>query len=84
VVVITEAREEEQVEGTISSVEDHGSIVIVWLDMGAGRSQPVYMDHRSFGWMLDGEGIETPDDLIGRPILYNGEAIEFLDSLEAA
>ena len=71
-------------EGTISSVEDHGSIVIVWLDLEDGGSEPVYMDHRAFGWLVEGEGIESPDDLIGRPVFYNGETIEFLDNVEAA
>ncbi len=70
--------------GTISGVEDHGSIVILWLDLEDGRSQPIYLEHRAFGWMLDGEGVEIPDDLIGRSVSFDGEAIEFLDYLEAA
>jgi len=70
--------------GTISGVENYGSIVIVWLALENGGSEPIYLDHRAFGWIVEGEGVETPDDLIGRPIVYNGGAIEFLDSLEAA
>lgn len=70
--------------GTISSVENYGSIVIVWLALENGVSEPIYLDHRAFGWVVEGEGVGTPDDLIGRPIVYNGGAIEFLDSLEAA
>ena len=70
--------------GTISSVEGHGSIVIVWLDLEDGGSEPVYMDHRPFGWMVEGEGVECLEDLIDRPVSYNGEAIEFLDTVEAA
>lgn len=58
--------------------------MIVWLDLGDGRSQPVYMDHRAFGWLVEGEGIESPDDLIGRLVSFDGEMIEFLDNLEAA
>ena len=69
--------------GTISSVENHGSIVVVWLDLGDGTSEPVYMDHRAFGWLVEGEDCE-PDDLIGRPVCYDGEMIEFLDILEVA
>ncbi len=70
--------------GTISSVDDHGSIVILWLDLEGGRSELVYLDYRAFGWLAEGEGVESPDDLIGRPVVYNGETIEFLDTLEAA
>ena len=70
--------------GTISSVENHGSIVILWLDLEDGGSEPVYLDHRAFGWLVEGEGIESPDDLIGRPVFFNGETIEFLDNVEAA
>lgn len=70
--------------GTISSVDDHGSIVIFWLGLEDGGKQPVYMDHRAFDWMIDGEGIESPDELIGRPVVYNGESFEFLANVEAA
>ena len=80
---MTEDREEEQVEGTISSVENHGSIIVVWLDVG-GTRQPIYLDHRSFGWMAEGEGIKTVSDLEGRPVFYNGETINILDNVEAA
>ena len=42
------------------------------------------MDRRAFGWLVEGEGIESPDDLISRPVYYNGTTIEFLDILEVA
>lgn len=71
-------------EGTISSVENHGSIVVVWLDLDDGRSEPVYMDHRAFAWMVEGEGIESVTELEGRPVHFNGETIEFLHTAEAA
>lgn len=70
--------------GTISSVESHGSIVIIWIGPEDGGSEPIYLDHRAFGWLVEGEGVECPDDLIGRPVLYNGETINFLDNVEAA
>jgi hypothetical protein len=68
----------------ITSVEDHGSIIIIWLDLEDGGSEPVYMDQRAFGWMVEGEGAESIDDLIGRPVCFNGEVIEFLNTLEVA
>lgn len=71
-------------EAKISIVENHGSIIIIWLDLDDGGSEPVYFDHRSFGWVAEGEGIETASDLIGRPVFFDGETIEFLDTLEAA
>ncbi len=70
-------------EGTISSVENHSSIIVVWLDVD-GTRQPVDMDRRSFGWMAEGEGIETVSDLEGRLVFYNGETNNFLDNVEAA
>jgi hypothetical protein len=71
-------------EGTISGVENHGSIIVVWLDLEDGGSEPVYMDHRAFGWLVKGEGIKSVGDLIGRLVSYNGESIEFLDNVEVA
>jgi len=70
--------------GTISSIEGHGSIVIIWIDPKDGESRPVYLDHRAFGWLVEGDGVGTVGDLIGRPVSFDGEAIEFLDTLEAA
>ena len=70
--------------GTISGVEDHGSMVIVWLDQQDDRSEPVYMDHRAFGWLAEGEGIERADELEGRVVSFDSKAIEFLDTLEIA
>jgi hypothetical protein len=70
--------------GIVSSVENHGSIVIGWIDLEDGGSEPVYMDHRAFGWLVEGEGIKSVGDLIGRLVSYNGESIEFLDNVEVA
>ncbi len=69
--------------GTISSIENHGSIIVVWLELEDGQTEPVYMDHRPFSWLLEGEGCE-PDDLIGRTVYFDGESVNFLDMLEAA
>lgn len=80
--MLTATRQEEPLEGSIRSVEDHGSIVIIWIDPEDGRSEPVYIDHRVFGWIVEGEGIRAVGDLIGRPVSYSGETIEFLDNVE--
>jgi hypothetical protein len=34
--------------------------------------------------MAEAETAESPDDLIGRPVCFNGEGIEFKDTVEAA
>lgn len=71
-------------KGTISIVDNHDSIFILWIELEDGCIEPVYLDHRAFGRLAVGEGIERADDLIGLAVYYNGDAIEFLDSLEAA
>lgn len=58
-------------KGTVSSIESHGSIIAVWLDLDNGISEPVYMEHQAFGWLLEGEGCE-PGDFIGRTLCFNG------------
>jgi hypothetical protein len=70
--------------GTISSIENHGSIVVVWLGLADGRAVPVYFDRRAFLTMAEAEGAASPDDLIGRPACFDGHGIEFLDTMEAA
>lgn len=69
--------------GVISGIEDHGSIVIVWLAIN-GAEHPVYFDRRAFLTMAEAEQAESPNDFIGRPVCFSGEGIEFLDTLEAA
>lgn len=51
--------------GTIIEVEDHGSIVIVWLETELGE-RPVYFDHRSFQTMHDG----LAGELVGEEVVY--------------
>lgn len=69
----------ETTTGEIFNVEDHGSIVLVFLL--ADDDQRVILipfDHRPFAWLCDGEGCEAAD-LIGRRASYNGETINFLN-----
>lgn len=63
--------------GEIYDVQDHGSIVLVFLL--ADDDQRVILipfDHRPFSWLIDAEGCEA-SDLIGRRVEYNGETITF-------
>ena len=62
--------------GTILDVQDHGTIVIVYLDAEEHRVVPIYFDHRPFGWLLDGEGCGA-EELIGRTAIYDGESLFF-------
>jgi hypothetical protein len=68
--------------GEIFDVQDHGSIVLVFIL--ADDDQRVVMvpfDHRPFGWLLQGEGCEAAD-LIGRRAEYDGETITMLNEDE--
>jgi len=54
------------ITGTINRIEDHGTIVVVFID-----STPVYFDHTPFRWLIEAEG-----DLVGRTANYDGEQVE--------
>ena len=58
--------------GTISSVQNCGTIVIVWLAKDESRV-PVYFDHRPFGHMLAAMNCD-PVDLIGRQASHDSES----------
>jgi hypothetical protein len=64
--------------GTISGVEDCGTIVIVRLRTPQGWNTPVFFDHRQFRGMLEAEGGEL-EDLIGRIAKYDGKTFRFED-----
>jgi hypothetical protein len=81
---VTTITEGNTMQGTISRVENHGSIIVVWIDVKDGRSEPIYMDRRAFFWMVEAEGIEHVSELEGREVHFNGETIQFMDTLEAA
>jgi hypothetical protein len=63
--------------GTISNIEDFGSIVVVWLSTGS-QDYPVYFDHRPFQHLLEAEGT-TATELVGRPARIDGETLTFQD-----
>jgi hypothetical protein len=64
--------------GIIAEVQDCGTIVIVHLKTENGWLTPVFFDHRSFRWLLDGEGC-GPEELIGRPASFDGESLHLFD-----
>ncbi len=41
--------------GTIKSIEDHGTIVVVWVETTKGKMESVNFDHRCFQNFVDGE-----------------------------
>lgn len=65
--------------GTVSGIENHGTIVLVNVRADNGRMVSIPFDHSPFRWMLDGEQC-SPADLIGRNIAHDGEFLIFLDS----
>jgi hypothetical protein len=66
------------VTGTILAVRDCGNFVILFLDAEDGRTIPIPMDHRAFCWLLEGQACSS-DQLVGRRVCCEGDAIRFLD-----
>jgi hypothetical protein len=66
------------ITGTILAVRECVSLVLVYLSTDDGRTVPIPVDHRTFGWLLEAEGCR-PDQLVGRRISYDGDRIRFLD-----
>jgi hypothetical protein len=62
--------------GTVTGIEDHGTIVIVRLTTAAGLDFPIFFDHRPFHWLLEGEGCMA-QELLGRLATYDGESLNF-------
>jgi hypothetical protein len=64
--------------GTITDLQDYGSVVLLFLDGEEGQVISVPMDHRAFQHLLEGEGC-GPGELIGRSVSYDGDLVNFLD-----
>lgn len=64
--------------GTIAGLRDYGTLVIVFLDDGEGRTAPIPMEHRAFRHLLDGEACK-PDELIGQDVSFDGDLLGFLE-----
>ena len=64
--------------GTITRIEDHGTIALVRVAADDGREFFVPFDQTPFRWLLDGEGID-PRDLLGRGIAFDGDHLWFID-----
>lgn len=74
--------------GTISRVQDEGTIVVVWADTTDGlgfRSLPIHFDHRMFWNMVEARGANR---ILGHEIefesaldayLFGGQSIRFTD-----
>jgi hypothetical protein len=65
------------VTGSIIGVRDCGTLVLVFVNTDDGRTVPVPMEQRAFGWLLESEDCQ-PDKLVGRRISYDGNRIRFL------
>ena len=64
--------------GTIIGIRDYGTVVIVFLDGGEGRTAPIPMENRAFRHLLEGEACD-PGELIGRTVSIDGDLVAFLD-----
>jgi hypothetical protein len=68
----------ETITGTIIGLRDCGTLVIIFLDAGDGRTLPIPMCHRAFRHLLEGEGCGSTE-LVGRSVSYNDDLMTFLD-----
>lgn len=64
--------------GTISSVENHGTIVTVWLKTKLGQEYPVHFDHRPFQHLLEAENC-TAEALVGHRASFSDGTLSFRD-----
>ena len=64
--------------GKIVSIENHGTIIMVWVENEDGV-YPIYFDHRPFSNMWEAEG----GDIVGRQVEYDNsgeeDTMKFLD-----
>lgn len=44
------------IEGTVETLVDHGTIVVVWLREEGGALRPVHFDHRMFRHFIEDLG----------------------------
>ena len=58
-------------KGNITSVEDHGTVVVAWLKEESGKETPVYFDHRQFQNLADAYG----NTLLLEEFVYDGEVL---------
>ena len=60
--------------GTISRIQNCGTIVVIYLRTKRSQESPVYLDHRCFQHLLESE-----HKLIGRRAVYQNEALSFVE-----
>jgi hypothetical protein len=71
--------DDQPVTGSILAVRECGALVLVYVGTDDGRTVPVPLGYRAFGWLLEAEGCRV-DEFVGRRISYDGDRIQFLDS----
>jgi hypothetical protein len=70
---------DDPVTGSILAVRECVSLVLVYLSTDDGRTVPVPMEHRAFGWLLEAEGCKA-QQLVGRRVCYNCNGLQFFDT----
>jgi hypothetical protein len=70
--------ENETLTGTLIGIRDCGTLVVLVLDAGDGRTVPISLEHRAFQHLLDGEECSSTE-LVGRSVSYNGDLVTFLE-----
>ena len=66
------------INGTVIEVGDYGTVVIILLEAGDGRTVPIPMDHRAFQHLLEGEACNSAE-LVGRSVAYDGDIVAFIE-----
>lgn len=64
--------------GEIFEIRNHGSIFNVILKTESGKERHVYFDARCFANLCEGEGVNDPQELLGREASYDGEVFNFV------
>ena len=57
--------DDQPVTGSILAARDCGALVLVYVSTDDGRTVPIPLGYRAFGWLLEAEGCR-PDELVGR------------------
>ena len=59
------------ITGKISRIEDHGTVVIAWLEEN-GKESPVYFDHRQFQTLVNnyGENLEEEEFVYAGKVMW--------------
>lgn len=62
------------IRGIVTGLEDHGSIVIMFVEDRDGADNPVYFDRRAFHHVVAEIGYGSSENLLGREVEVRGDS----------